>query len=100
MSRIRKAYQARAEQWLDPDTGLAERYVQRAERKAASPDARYPLTAGQHILHLLLTPAVAGSRAPGAAAAPNEAGAPGGGTVAGRVAGRRRRYRSRPCAGA
>lgn len=39
-------------------TGMSkfgERYVQRAERKAASPDARYPLTAGQHILHLLLT---------------------------------------------
>ena len=34
---------------------FAERYVQRAERKAASPDARTPLTAGQHILHLLLT---------------------------------------------
>ncbi len=39
---------------------LAERYVQRAERKHASPDARYPLTAGQHILHLLLTVFTAG----------------------------------------
>ena len=33
----------------------AERYVQRAEARAAEPDARYPLTPGQHVLHLLLT---------------------------------------------
>lgn len=43
---------------------FGERYVQRAERKAASPDARQPLTPGQHILHLLLTVLTAGLWAP------------------------------------
>jgi hypothetical protein len=42
----------------------AERYVQRAERKAAEPDARRPLTASQHILHLLLTLVTLGLWAP------------------------------------
>ena len=42
----------------------AERYVQRAERKAAEPDARRPLTAAQHILHLLLTVLSCGLWAP------------------------------------
>jgi hypothetical protein len=43
---------------------LAEKYVQGAEREAAAPDARYPLSAGQHILHLLLTVLTAGLWAP------------------------------------
>ena len=42
----------------------AERYVQRAERKAAEPDARRPLTASQHILLLLLTLVTFGLWAP------------------------------------
>jgi hypothetical protein len=43
---------------------FGERYVQRAERKAAAADARYPLSAGQHILHLLLTVLTFGLWAP------------------------------------
>lgn len=43
---------------------IVERYVQHVERKAASPDARYPLTSGQHMLHLLLTVFTGGLWAP------------------------------------
>ena len=43
---------------------FGERYVQRAERKHASPDARYPLTPQQHVLHLLLTVFTAGLWSP------------------------------------